>query len=205
MRLDQKTFDIIQRISEEHSNNLFGYLTKNDLKNEIWVICLDKLDSFTADKGDLEHFLRVTVKNRLINRFKDVTKSVRSPCQRCPYFDPSQVPDCTAFGDDREKCKKWNNYQLSVKSRNSLLNSSEGGMERQKTENIVNGVISRELYSLIYDKIHPDFKYDLSELVSGGKLTSQKTKKLKVEIMKILDQSVTLSIGGKEVTIVEEF
>lgn len=199
--MDQKTFDIIQRISEEHSHKKFGYLEENDLRNEIWVICLDKLDSFNPEKGDLEHFLRVTVKNRLVNRFKDITKSVRSPCPRCPYFDASQTPDCTRYGENREQCKKWNNYQLSVKSRNSLLNSSEGGLERHKSENVVNSMISQEVYLSVVDKISPKLRYDFEELVSGGKLSSQKTKKLKTEIIKILEETVTLTIGGKEVTI----
>ena len=65
--MDSKTFDIIERISNEHCFKTFGYLKEEDLRNEIWIICLEKLSDFNYDRGELEHFLRVSVKNRLIN------------------------------------------------------------------------------------------------------------------------------------------
>src|SRR5687767_13562075 len=102
--MDPKIFEIIDRIAEEHSGprKTFGYLNEDDLKNEIWAICLEKLKDFNEERGELEHFLRVLVKNRLVNRFKDITKSVRSPCPRCVYYDPDNSPsDCGKFGDDR--------------------------------------------------------------------------------------------------------
>lgn len=198
--MDQKVFDIISRISEEHCRKTFGYLDENDLKNEIWLICLEKLEDYNYERGELENFLRVSVKNRLVNRFKDITKSVRSPCPRCPFYDPGESPsDCGKYGDDRHLCKKWNNYQLSIESRNSLLNASEQPGERSGSDNIVNTLSARELKILVSGKIDKSYEHDLQLLVSGGKLSKQRLKKLKKEINRVLvEQPVQLTVKGKK-------
>src|SRR4051794_10250497 len=102
--MDQKIHDLIERIAKEHSRNKFGYLSEEDLKNEIWVICLERIEEFDYTRGELEHYLRRAVKTRLINRFKDITKSVRCPCFRCPEFLRDQTPDCNKFGENKYKC-----------------------------------------------------------------------------------------------------
>jgi hypothetical protein len=185
-------YDLIKKIADEHckSNKKFGYLSKTDIKNEIWVICLEKLKDFDSERGQLEHFLRVTVKNRLINKFKDITKSVRSPCPRCPYFDPGESPsDCARFGDDRHLCSKWHNYELSVQSRNSLLNASEQQIERETKFSTLSKIYSDEIKRLILDNIDKNFAYDFNELISGGKISKQRLKKLKKEIFRILSEN----------------
>jgi hypothetical protein len=198
--MDKEVAKIIQKISEEHCRKTFGYLDEDDLKNEIWVICLEKLADYNNERGELENFLRVSVKNRLVNRFKDITKSVRSPCPRCEFFDKGNSPsDCRKFGDDRHLCKKWNNYQLSIESRNSLLNASEQQGERADSENVVNTVAAHELQILVAGKIDKAYEHDLQLLVSGGKISKQRLKKLKKEISRVLtvEKSVQLTVRGK--------
>lgn len=180
--MTKETFELIDRIAKEHSKKEFGYLTQEDLRNEIWVICLDIISSFTKDKGELENFLRVSVKNRLINKFKDITKTVRSPCPRCPYFKPDEIPDCAKFGEDKYSCKKWKNYTLSVSSRNSLLNASEQQSERSTDDKYTNYIIADEMYLIVKSHINPNFLYDFEKLHKGENLTKNKLKKLKIEI-----------------------
>src|SRR4051812_47077266 len=100
-QIDEETFRIIDRISREHSHKPFGYFAEDDLRNEIWVMCLNKLADFNTDRGQLEHFLRVSVKNALINKYKGVTKSIVCPCTRCPFFKPD------ALGENFKTCKKF--------------------------------------------------------------------------------------------------
>jgi hypothetical protein len=199
--MDQKTFDIIQRISNEHCHKTFGYLDEEDLKNEIWVICLEKLSDYTPDRGYLEHFLRVSVKNRLINRFKDITKSVRSPCPRCPYFLYKENPDCGLYGDNKLQCNKWKNYQLSVESRNSLLNASEPQIERETGNNILNRVLGSEIKEFIFDNISEEFDHDLNCFLSGRKISKQRIKKLKKEILRLITERELLNQKQTELTI----
>lgn len=197
--IDERTFDLISRISREHSHKTFGYLTEEDLQNEIWCICLKLLESYDHTKGEKEHFLRASVKNRLINRFKDITKSVRSPCPRCKFYSPKDEPSCKKFGEDKYQCDKWKNYQLSVESRNSLLNASESTTERHNDCHSLQGLISREIKEYLDTRINVKFKRDLDQLASSGKLSKQRLKKLKKEINRVLSQEelVTLKIKGK--------
>ena len=124
--MTDEAYRIIEKISREHCKKTFGYLDQDDLKNEIWIICLEKLKDHDPERAPLEHFLRVAVKTRLINRFKDITKSVRSPCPRCMYYNASgENFGCNKFGENKNECNKWRSYKLSIQSRNSLLNASE--------------------------------------------------------------------------------
>lgn len=196
--IDQKTFDLISRIAEEHSHKVFGYLKEEDLQNEIWVICLKLLESYDYSKGELEHFLRASVKNRLVNRFKDITKSVRSPCPRCEFFDPKAEVKCKLYGEDQYQCEKWKNYQLSVDSRNSLLNASESTVERHNSCNSLRSLISKETKEYLEAKVSLEYRRDLDQLVSSGKLSKQRLKKLKREISRVLneDDLVQLKVRG---------
>ncbi len=204
-KISKRVYGIIDKIANEHSGQrrTFGYLNSDDLKNEIWLICLSKLKDFDKRRGELEHFLRVLVKNRLVNRFKDITKSVRSPCPRCPFYDKGNSPsDCAKFGDDRYLCSKWRNYQLSVESRNSLINTTENQYEREMHENSLDRMIGKELKTAVLSKIDKFYHRDLEELMSGGKIPKQRVKRLKKEITRILeeienDKAVQLTIKGE--------
>jgi hypothetical protein len=129
----------------------------------------------------------VSVKNRLINRFKDITKSVRSPCPRCPFYNPESVSKCDKFGEDKYHCNKWRNYQLSIESRNSLLNATEPQFERSSHHSSLNKIIGRELKDIILQKLDKAFHNDLDKLMSGGKLSKQRIRRLKKEMLNILE------------------
>jgi hypothetical protein len=196
--MEAKTFDIISRISEEHSHKTFGYLDENDLKNEIWLICLEKVRDYQPERGELENFLRVSVKNRLVNKFKDMTKSVRSPCPRCPFFKPNEVPgDCAKFFENKHECNKWVNYSLSVQSRNSLLTVSEQQTERHSGHDFVDQISAKEMNSKIYDSVNRVYQKDLDQLISSGKISKQRLHKLRREVSKSLESPVQLTIKGK--------
>jgi len=195
--LTDKHIEIISRIADEHCSNTFGYLTKDDLKNEIWVICLEVLPDFNQDQGKLEHFLRVSVKNRLVNRFKEITKSVRSPCSRCDYHDPdpSKKTDCVAFKDagtqdepktGRLECKKWKNYELSVESRNNLLNSVEPVVERSFDGSPLGHLLKKETKEIILNEVSEESRDYILNLMDGKRLSKKAIKALKQEVEDIL-------------------
>lgn len=184
--MDNETLDLINRIANEHCKKTFGYLDEDDLKNEIWIICLDRLDEYDDSRGNLEHFLRVTVKNRLINKFKDITKSVRSPCPRCPFFKPHEDPDCGMFGHIKTDCEKWKNYCLSVQSRNALLNPTEEEKERETGNSFLDKMVGAELINTINENIDEQYRRDFEEFVNQGRLPKQRLKKLIDEIKSII-------------------
>ncbi len=196
--MDVKTLDLIEKISKEHSQKTFGYLEEDDLKNEIWVICLEKIKDYDPARGELENFLRVAVRNRLVNKFKDVTKNVRSPCPRCPFFRPNEVPgDCGKFFEEKHQCNKWANYSLSVQSRNSLLTVSDQKTERRAETDFVDQLAAREAKDQVYDTVSLLYKNDLDQLLSTGKISKQRMHKLRKEINKN-EESVQLTVKGKK-------
>ena len=187
--MDQETFDVIEKISNEHCKKTFGYFDQNDLRNEIWVICLEKLNQFRPVRGKLEHFLRVAVKNRLINKFKDITKSVRSPCPRCPFYQPGSLGDCEKFGLDKIKCTKWKNYCASVESRNSLLVIKEPSYDRSFDDNGIDQTMTDEVRGLLLDQIDPSYKDDFVRMMSGIRISKQKARRIKTEVSFILKKA----------------
>lgn len=193
--MNQEIFDIINRISEEHSKKTFGYLTEEDLKNEIWVICLDKLNDYDGDRGKLEHFLRVSVKNRLINRYKDVAKIVRSPCPKCPFYDITCASDCAKYGDNRHLCKKWKKYEMSKNSRNSLLNPTEQIIDRAIHEDVLTTMSNQELVDFLFQYVNPVFIKDFECLLSGYRISKNRLSKLKNEVNRVLAEYKNKSTG----------
>lgn len=188
--MDQKIFDIIDRIANEHSrvdkNRPFGYLTKDDLKNEIWVICLEKLKDFDYSKGNLENFLRVIVHNRIVNLFKKTTKSVSSCCRTCIHNLPNEEINCGLYGLSKELCDKWNKYISNVNARNGLLNAQESNVDQSHKESSIDKMSGEELKKYVEGKIPEEYKRDFAEFSTGGKLSKKKLRKLRMEIQRIL-------------------
>lgn len=176
--MDQKTFEIINKIASEHCHKTFGYLDEDDLKNEIWVICLEQIKEFTFDRGELEHFLRVTVKNRLINRFKELTKNVRSPCPRCEFFRPGQEPDCAKFGEQKDGCNKWVLYKISIDSRNSLLNASESTAERKIESGVLDKISNEEIRQKIRARLPKEYIHDFDRIIIGASVNRKRIKEV---------------------------
>jgi hypothetical protein len=184
--LPPETIDVINRIADANARNVFAFLDPDDIRSEVWVICLTALDEFDKNSGyKLEHFLRVTVKNRLVNKFKEMTKSVNSPCPKCPYYDPgNSVNDCGKYGENRHHCKKWSEYNNTVVSRNALLNPTVEGVERSYSSNPLKKMILDELLEVIRPRLREEFIHSFETLVSGGKVHKSRLKKLQSEISK---------------------
>ena len=189
MRLTKKTKETITKIAKEHSKKTFGYLDESDLESEIWIICMNAIQEYDKKLGPLENFLRKTVKNRLVNRFKDVMKTVVSPCPRCPFYSPGNAPsDCAKFGDDRHLCDRFHNYTLSVESRNSLLNVADSPIENKfYSENHLDQLASKETVQTIKRLIAKEYKNDLEKYLSGETLSNKKKEKLFQECRRIIN------------------
>ena len=190
--------DTIERIAREHSGRIYSFMTSEDLHNEIWAICLMAIPEFNKDIGvPLEHFLRATVRNRMTNRFKEVTKSVRPPCTRCPFYDPGNSPgDCGKYGNKdaidndfgRSGCSKWQNYKLSVGSRNALMNTSLPIRDVQTSDNPLNTLVSKEFIGLVYKHIPKSYVHDLDIFLGGVNLPKNRFTKLVLAVKNVINK-----------------
>lgn len=189
--MDQKTQEIIQRIAEEQAisanHKKFGYLKKEDLVNEVWIICLEKLPEFNKELGELEHWLRVVVSNRIVNKFKQINKFVRLPCIRCEYYAKKEDPDCVMFGHEKMNCSKWANYQSSRESRNNLLNATEEKNDRYKNDSTLDSMMGHELVEMVKDRIPQKYQRDFNNFINHEKINKQKLKTLQKIIIRIVN------------------
>lgn len=183
--MDEKTFNLINKIAEEHSHKTFGYLSREDLKNEIWLIALERLKDYSPERGKLENYLRVAVSSRIVNTFKVITKTVRSPCGKCPFYRPQNEHDCAGFLD-KDNCDKWQNYQSNVNSRNALLNATESSGDRQYSSDALNSIILDEAKEFLLKNIDVSFKRDFNLLLNGEKINNSKLRRLKQEISRTI-------------------
>jgi hypothetical protein len=181
---------LISKIADEHCGKTFGYFDRDDIWSEIWIICLNAIGEFNSDKGPLENFLRVTVKNRLTNEFKRVTKTIKSPCPKCPYYDPGKSPsDCKKFGDDRHLCDKWVFYQATVQRRNGLMTNAEDKDNRETPRSLVSEIENKEIIEMIKAAMDSDMLGDFINAAAGNTLPANRMKRMKLFIEEFLDKN----------------
>lgn len=121
--LTDEAIDLIHRISHEHSNKDFPGYERDDIKSEIWQICLEKIHYYKPETGPLENFLRVVVHHRLINKFKKLSLSIVMPCKKCKYYNKKAEGHCELYGERKLDCDRWANYETKMSARNSLANT----------------------------------------------------------------------------------
>lgn len=103
--LSQEEFLTIEKIANRFCNKTFSYHEKDDIKQEVWVICLEAISKFNANKSTatLETFLFSVVKNELATAYNKLFKRVSPPlkCRSCDEACKSQ-------------CKSWANYKKNL-------------------------------------------------------------------------------------------
>lgn len=69
---------VIQKVAQNHRNKCFGFFTKEDIEQEVWIIALQKKSEFKPTRGkqkdelkSFEHWLNRVVSNRLKNLYRD--------------------------------------------------------------------------------------------------------------------------------------
>ena len=195
---DPVVIAVITKIAKAHCYKTFGYLDVDDLKQEIWRICLSKLDTFDEDFGHevltleqkLEHYLRSIVSNRLINTFKKITKSVRKPCFKCPHLDAENKLPCGGERGVKSCENKMRAYVLSVDSRNSLLYSVDPAVDGQWTEeDILGNMVTDEVLDTIEELLDDTWLHDFQILRQGGSIPKYSLRKLKEQILYIIKES----------------
>lgn len=185
-KLDQETNKLITEIAGTYCHRTFGYFDEEDIQSEIWIICLQALEEYNNSIGPLKNFLIRTVKNRLVNKFKGVTKALRSPCLRCEHYRPEKTIDCAAFGVDKHECSRWKNYTLSIESRNSLINTSEDLKERYDDVPAELKLEAQEAIEYIRKSIDPSMLKEFNRMVAGEIINNSKSEKIVEEVKRLL-------------------
>lgn len=70
--------EVIHKVAKNHRNKDFGYFTKEDIEQEVWLIALDRMGDFQPKRGtqkdekkSFEHWINCVVSNRLKNLYRN--------------------------------------------------------------------------------------------------------------------------------------
>lgn len=121
--LSQEVMNTIEKLATKHSSKPFGFYEKEDLYQEVWVICLEKLDTYRPEEGRLENYLSKVVRNQLINLYNARYKSTVLPkkCRDCDEM-------CKAY------CIPYNAYLTNSSRKKDLQMVMDGtnGFNRER-------------------------------------------------------------------------
>lgn len=156
--------EVIFKIAENHKNKDFGYFTKEDIKQEVWVIALNALSKYQFERGTqkdekkaFEHWMNRVVANRLKTLYRD------------KYIVPQQ---------------------LHKRSPNNLINliSIEGAQDRAQKIDLTALIENKELWTFLIDRLDDLDQEVLESLLSGENIGSYYKMKLHDKIEVLLDE-----------------
>jgi DNA-directed RNA polymerase specialized sigma24 family protein len=184
---DPEVFAVVDRIASDPTRP-FGYLDSEDMYSEVWIICLNAIGEFRKSRGTpLEHYLRRTVKNRLINRYKEMVRPVDPPCPKCPFYEPNNPDsDCGKYGNDKDSCELWRNYRELSQRGAALAKPVPAGPERSSSRCPIDMMIKGEVVDILRSRLGPELVPVLEELADGKSLSRSDQTRLQVEAFAIL-------------------
>jgi hypothetical protein len=111
--------DIIEDLANQYQHTDFAYLSSEDIKQEIRIICANALKQFREGESSIKTYLSRCILNRLGNLKRDVYFRIENPCKqkKCPMYSIFDKK-CTSktYPDICEE------YQKSVKKMQSQIN-----------------------------------------------------------------------------------
>lgn len=82
----------------------FTYQTAQDVEQQAYIEAIEGLKEYRAEKGNIKHFLRVHVRNRLQNDKRKRYARNDIPCKNCPLA-AYVCEKCTAFVEPETECQ----------------------------------------------------------------------------------------------------
>ncbi len=100
----------------------FGYFTKEDIKQEIFIEACKGLSSYDG-KRPLANFLYIHVKNRLCNLKRNKFERPDKPCLNCPLkaYNLNLPSECTLY-TNKNDCELYNNWASRNVPKKNLMN-----------------------------------------------------------------------------------
>ncbi len=178
-KLREYAIPIIERIAQHRRRNVFAYYDSNDVKQEIWVLCLQALDKFDPTKvspgipikKQIEHFLNNHVSNRMKNLKRD------------KYFRPQPIKS----GVNRAKIRMDLVNALPL----DICETKEGIIplgSASRNHDPVSHSLAKETIEFIEFRLPPHLKTPFIDLLSGNKVSNPTKIKLQELIKEILSE-----------------
>lgn len=145
--------------------NTFGSYTKEDISQEIWLLCLEALPRFDH-KRNLYNFLLTHVKHRLKNLKRNKYFRHECPCKLCSFKEQGKTGH-----DDGQYCArylKWYEMNLSKSSlASSMGHDFNGDSYVNDIESHEDVVARQDLFESIEANIPAHLRKSYLKLKSG--------------------------------------
>ena len=135
-------FEMMNKYCRKYS---FGYVSQEDVSQEIYLICSDIYSKYDKSRGPLRNFMEKSLRNRLRNFKRDWYFRPTPPCitNQCHKFNPDlSISDLKCrFG-----CKKYIKHQDVIRRKMNIMNNIPFNDENIELEFYVieNDVLKKE-------------------------------------------------------------
>lgn len=154
-------------------NFTFGYYEVDDIKQEIWIMCLEALPKFDESRGaSLKTFLLVHCKNRLISLKRNKMSRITLPClDKCPLWN-DEAQKCSKY-NNRNNCKDYSRWKATLNDKHTIFALSElDDTEAYYDTDILEDLHQEELLSYIDENIPAKYRNNYLQFIEGGKLST---------------------------------
>ena len=188
IQINSDVLKMMDEIAEKYYGQLVcGYITVDDAKQEIRMLCLKAMEDYDKTKGTT---LRTWFVNKVLSRSKNFKRDrffrLENPCKSCPFFD---IWEDGCHSEEREfGCQKVADYNLRVDRSISLAkNASFPDELPHGSDNVLSGLIAKEKIDEIREVIRradESLVDDLEVLMTGGNINRFKKKKIEDILVK---------------------
>lgn len=183
MAIGPQEIEIIERIADRFSKKFrFGYHDAEDIRQQAALYALEGFKSYRPERGDLENFLCVHVRNRLMNFKRDNYFRLDAPCIGCPFRKGED--GCSAF-DDKLDCELFAVWIRKRETRKSLMNPAELLIDSGVRDE--NEIDKKEILSKINSGLDPILRSDFLRILEGLPVPKHRKNKVREAVQAILD------------------
>lgn len=81
---EEETLKIIEKVANKLASKIiFGYNSKDDIRQEVSILCIQGLEEFDSSRGTLYQFLLIFAKRKLLNMKRKTYERIYSECTHC--------------------------------------------------------------------------------------------------------------------------
>ena len=176
--IGQEDFELFSNIAQTQCKP-FGYLDQYDVQNEVWVILLEVRETYKAKHGPKENYYRRCVKNRMANRYAEVTKIVRKPKEENVHYHVDNYELNQYFPEDRLRKEKIDfEHQNELQRRNDLTTPRELAKEQREIKSPQPLVVDQDKL----EKFSAPSQFIVKKLLEGSKISFEEQFILNKEI-----------------------
>lgn len=188
--------EAVKHVTEQLASKLaFGFWERDDIGQEIFLLCLDAAQRFELKKSSgqdfptqLKNFFFIHCRNRIAHLYRDKFHRSDPPCQQCATGEP-----CSRDGF----CERFQQWRERNKAKASLFAAAAGSGPhtgthppdpREPVARFLDEPGSRELIASIEAQLPQQYLTDFKRLVAGASFHKGRRAKLLEEVRKILSK-----------------